>query len=159
MADTDANPRTRSDDPAWYFLGELSLSEILAYPRRDELTDGLWVQTVRELSMPLECVENIKRTLTGFARNDWVHAKQGKLDMPGRIRLFCQQKILNDANSAKPPMYTETAGEHIKMSHLSSAKLNGGWGFFVIEKGGKLLTGSSAPSWYSIDLYLYREGE
>ncbi len=160
MADINANQRIRSEDPAWYFLGELLLSEILAYPRRDELTNGLWVQTVRELRMPLECVENIKRNLTGFARDAWGQLKQGQLDTPGRIRLFCQQKILNDANSAKPPNYTETAGEQFKkMSHLSPAKMNGGWGYFVIEKGGKLLTGSSASSWYSIDLYLYREGE
>ncbi len=159
ITDINANQIIRSGDPAWYFLGELLLSEILAYPRSYELTDGLWVQTVCELRMPLDCVENIKRTLAGFARSAWVQAKQGKLDTPGRIYLFCHQKILNDVNSAQPPNYTETAGEHIKMGHLSTVKMNGAWGYFVIEKGGKLLTGSSMPCWNSIDLYLYKEGE
>ncbi len=159
MADVDANQEIRSDDPAWHFLAELSLSEILADPGWDELTDGLLFQTERKLGMPPECIENIKKTLSGCAKEAWVQFKQGRLEGPGRIRLFCQQKILNDTNLAMPPKHTETAGEHIKMSHHSTAKMNGGWGFFVIEKGGKLLTGSFAPSWISVDLYLYKEGE
>ncbi len=161
MADIDTDQRIRSDDPAWYFLADLSLSEILADHRRDELTNGLWVQTVRELGVPLECEENIKRTLTGFARDAWGHFKQGKLEVPGRMRLFCQQKIIDDANSTDTTrfIHTEQAAENEQMIHHSGAKMNGGWGYFLIERGVNESTGSPVRPWISVDLYLYKEGE
>ncbi len=156
MTDINANQKIRSDGPAWYFLGELLISEILAFHRRDELTDGLWVQTVCELSMPLECVDNIKKTLTGFASDAWVKFEQEKLDVPGRVRLFCQKKIIDNANSTEiTPYHAEHPIDLIKGVHPSVAKIKGGWGYFVIEKGGDVLTDSSN----SVDLYLYKEGE
>lgn len=133
------------------------LSEILAYQKRDELKDGLWVQTVCELSIPLECVENIKRTLTVFASDVCVKFEQERLDMPGRVRLFCQKKIIDNANSTEITRlyHAEHPIDLIKSIHHSAAKIKGGWGYFVIEKGGDVLT----DSWNSVDLYLYKEGE
>ncbi len=161
MANIDTDQRIRSGDPAWYFLVDLSLSEILADHRSDERTDGLWVQTVRDLGVPLECVDNIKRTLTGFARDAWGHFKQGRLEAPGRMRLFCQQKIIDDANSTETTrfIHTEQAPENEQMIHHSSSKMNGGWGYFLIERGVNVSAGSPGGSWISVDLYLYKEGE
>ncbi len=160
MTDTDTNPRIGYDDPAWYFLAELSPGEISA-DHRDELMHGLWVQTLRELGMPFECVENIHRTLAGLARDAGGYFKQESMEVPGTIRLFCQKKMIDDANSTKirRPCATGLAGEQIKMIEHSTAKMNGGWGYFVIERGGNGLAGSPAHSWKAVDLYLYKEGE
>ncbi len=161
ITDINANPKLRSDDPAWYFMGELLLSEILAYPRRDELTNGLWVQTVRELRMPLECVENIKRTLTGFARGAWMHAKQGKLDTPGRIRLFFTRKLIEDLSSGKTPKtsFSECTIESGQMIPYSGTQMFGGWGYFLIERSANFSPGSSGEPHHFVDLYFYTEGK
>ncbi len=125
-------PNDRSDDPLWYYLAEFSLSEFLSdHDRRDELAAGLLFQAVRELSMPPECVENIEMTLAEFAREALEHFKQGGLEISGRICVFCQKKVIT----------------------------NGGWGYFLIERGSSSSPGSTRLSRNSVDLYLYEEGE
>ncbi len=156
-----ARQKLRSDDPLWHFLAEFSLSEFMSrQDRRGALTAELLFQTMRELDIPPECVEDIEVTLTAFAQETLVHFKQGTVESPERIRIFCQRKWLSGANSAK----TSTSHSAQRVMEGASAitypgtKMNGGWGYFLIERGVDLSGGSSVPSWNSIDLYLYKEG-
>ena len=162
MQISNANHDLRSDDPVWYFLSEFSLSEFMSdYDRRNELTAGFLTQTVRGLGISPECVENIEMKLTGFTKDALAHFKQGRLESPGRIRVFCQKKAIDDANSTKTsgPYNTEQAMEHAQIIHHSGTKMNGGWGYFLIERGGNVSAGSCVSSWNSVDVYLYKEGE
>ena len=158
MPTSNAKQSFRSDDPEWVLLADLSLGDFLSdHDRRDESTAGYLLQTVRELGMPLECVENIAMLVTDFAKESPVHYKQEGLEFPARIRIFCQKKIIDDANAARATSrayHTETAMEHSPMILDFGAKMNGGWGCFLIKRGGNV----SDDSHHFIDLHLYREG-
>lgn len=162
MRISNANPNSISDDPVWYFLEEFSLSEFMPdQDIRDELTTGLLFQTVQFLGMPPECVENIEKALTGFVEDALLHFTHGKLQMSGCIRVFCQEKMLDLVNSTKSsrPNNTGQAIEPAPIICHSNQKINGGWGYFLIERRENLSASSSASSGDSIDLYLYKEGE
>ena len=150
------------DNLMWYFLAEFSLSKFLLDPYRgDELTTGLLFQTMQELDMPHECVKNIALLVTEFAKESPAHFKQEGVEFPARIRVFCQKKVIDDANTTRPtsrPYHTEQAMEDSPMMPEVGTKMNGGWGYFFIERGGNVSTGSSVSSRNSVDLYLYKEG-
>ncbi len=157
-----ANHKLGSEDPIWCFLAEFSLGEFMSdHDRRDDLTAKLLFQTVRELGISPDCVENIEMTLTGFAKEALVHFKPGAVEVPERIRVFCQKKMIASANLAKTsvPYYAEPGMKHAPAITYPGSKINGGWGYFLIERGGNLSAGSCVRSWNSIDLYLYKEGE
>ena len=107
-----------------------------------------------------ECTENIARTLAGFAKEALVRTKQGRLEFPGYIRIFCQKKIIDDANSEKTsrPYHTEQGKKQKQIFPDSGANTVGGWGYFMIERGEDLPPYSSAIPHNYIDLYLYKEG-
>jgi hypothetical protein len=48
--------------------------------------------------------------------------------------------------------------EHVSIKNQSSTIINGGWGYFIIERSGDH-AGSPERSCQLIDLYLYKEGE
>ncbi len=163
MQITNANQYPRPNDPAWFFLAEFLLSDFFVdHHRKDELTGGLLFQAVRELGMPPEWVENIEMMLAEFANKALAHFKQGELELPGRIRVFCQKKIIDEANSARaasPAHPQEQAEEPTQIVHNSGAETNGGWGYFLIGRGeGFSAYYSSTVARNSIDLYLYKEG-
>jgi hypothetical protein len=134
MQTSFANQHGRSNDPVWQFLAEYSLSEFLSdHDKESELSAGLLFQTMRESSIPIERIENIEVTFRRFAREALMHFKQGRMELPGRIRIFCNKKMIDE-------------------------EMKGGWGFFVIERS----RDSSTSDWsdpHLIDLYLYKEGE
>jgi hypothetical protein len=152
----------RSDNPVWVLLAELLFSDFLSdHDRRDEPTVGLLFQTVQKLGMPLECMENIAMLVTEFTKESPVYYKQEGPEFPPRIRIFCQKKILDDANAARAtsqPDHTEQAMEHSPMILDFGTKMNGGWGCFLIERGCNVSDDASLRSHHLVDLYLYREG-
>ena len=158
MPTSNAKQTFRSDDQEWVLLAELSLGDFLSDPdRREEPTAGYLFQTLRELGMPLECVENIAMLVTKFAKESPVYYKQEGSEFPPRIRIFCQKKNVDDANAGRAisrPDHTEQAMEHSPMILDFDTKMNGGWGCFLIKRGGSV----SDDSHHLVDLYLYREG-
>jgi hypothetical protein len=68
--------------------------------------------------------------------------------------------MIDDANSVKTSsLYNEEqAMEHAPIKYHSSTIMNGGWGYFIIERSGDD-AGSSESARPFIDLYLYKEGE
>lgn len=161
METSNANQNFGSEDLVWVLLVEPSFSDFLSdHDRKDGPTVGLLFQMVQELGMPLECVENIAMLVTEFAKESPVYYKQEGSEFPPRIRIFCQKKIIDDANAARAtsrPDHTEQAMEHSPMILDFGTKMNGGWGCFLIKRGGNV-SDASLSSHYLVDLYLYREG-
>lgn len=122
---------------------------------------GLMLQTIQEFSMPPECMENITRMLAGFAQEALAHQKQERLEFPARVRIFCQKKMIEDANavSASPPDQRERGKKQKQILPDCEASKIGGWGYFMIERGEDLPPYSAGVPHGSIDLYLYTEGE
>ena len=159
MQTSNANQGFSSGDPAWVLLAELSLSDFLPDPgRKGEPAAGSLFQSLRELGMSPECMENIARTLADFAREASSRYKQGRLEFPGRIRIFCQEKKIEGANSAKP-LGPSQAEPDKKQKPMFPDPGIGGWGYFTIERNEDLPPGSSATPHNRLDLYLYKEGE
>lgn len=162
MRTSNAKQNFRSDDPVWVLLAELSLRDFLSDDHgKDGLTAGVPFQMMRELGMPPECMDNMAKTLTGFAKEAQARTKQGMLEIPRRIRVFCQKKMIDDANSAKTSRayHTEQGKEHAKLFPDSAANTIGGCGYFIIERGEDLPPDASAIPNNDIDLYLYKEGD
>ena len=117
----------------WCFLAEYSLSKFLDEPGTGDWTaSGLLSQTVRELGIPVERLENVEMTLRSLSREALRDFKQESVEFSGRIRIFCQQKMIDE-------------------------EMKGGWGYFIIDRSGDEAS-SSGKSHPLIDLYLYREG-
>lgn len=161
MQTSNAKQKSRPEDPVWYRLAELSLRDFLSdYDRRDESAAGSLFQMVREMGMSAEFMENIVGTLAVFAKEALMRDKQGRLEFPGRIRIFCQKGILDDAKSTKTsrPYHTKQGKKHTQSFPESGTNMIGGWGYFMIEGGGDLPSHSSAAPHKYVDLYLYKEG-
>ena len=159
MQPSYVNQSFSSGDPVWVLLAELSISDFLPdQERREGPAAGCLFQALRELGMSPECMEHIATALAGFAREASVRTKQGRLEFAGRIRIFCQKKRINDADSAKPlrPSRAEPGKEQ---KQIFPDPRVGGWGYFMIERGEDLPPDSSATPHHDIDLYLYKEGE
>ena len=152
----------RSDNPVWVLLAELLFSDFLSdHGRKDGLMARLMFQTIQEFGMSPECMKNITRTLAGFAQEALAHQKQERLEFPGRIRIFCQKKMIEDANAA-----STSGSDHLEQRKKQKqifpdceASKIGGWGYFMIERGEDLPPYSSGIPHNFIDLYLYKEGE
>jgi hypothetical protein len=162
METSNTKQKFSSDDPVWILLADLSLGDFLSdQDRREEPTAGYLLQTVRELGMPLECMENIAMLVTEFATESPVHYKQEGSEISARIRIFCQKKIVDGVNAARAtsrPCHTEQAMHHSPMILDFGTKMNGGWGCFLIRRGANVSDDASLSSPHVVDLYLYREG-
>ena len=160
MQTPNADQNTRSDTPGWYLLAEYALSEIVFdHGKGDELTAGLLFQPLRGLGVPPEWIGNIEVKLTGLAKKAQAAIEQGRSERSGSIRVFCQKKVLDDANSANAsrPEHTEQTMEHAPCINHAGTITNGGWGYFIIERCGDY-AGASEGSHPLVDLYLYKEG-
>jgi len=135
MQASNANPESRSKDLGWFLLGEYSLSKLLPdLEKSEKITAGLLSQTVRELGIPVECVENIEMILRNLNREALARFKEGTVELPGRIRIFCQKKMIDE-------------------------EMKGGGGYFVIERSTASSTSGCTEPQHLIDLYFYEERE
>lgn len=160
MQTSNANKHGTSNDPVWQFLAEYPLNEFLSNHKGGGPTAGLLFQTTRELGIPSEYLENIEMSLTGFAKGVLEHFKQESLELPGRIRIFCQKRMRDEANSAKTtrPVHAEQTMKHAPIVYHTSTIIKGGWGYFIIERSSDD-AGSLERTCPLVDLYLYKEGE
>ena len=162
MQISNENQNTRFNDPVWYFLAEYPLSElIVAMNTRGELTSKFVHQTFRDLGIPPEHINSIEKTLLGFVKDAMVHLDQERSDLPVYIRLFCHKKTVDDVISLESSSQLN-AGQTIETPHIihhSNPEINGGWGYFLVERGGCFQPGSSMNACNWVDLYLYKEGE
>lgn len=162
MKTSNAKENFNSDDPVWVLLAELSFRDFLSYhDRKDGFMARLMFQTIREFGMSPECMKNITGMLAGFAQEALEHQKQDRLEFPARVRIFCQKKMIEDANAAgaSRPDHVERGKKHKQIFPDCEASKIGGWGYFMIERGEDLPPDSSGIPHNSIDLYLYKEGD
>ena len=162
MKTSNAKQKFSSEDAVWILLAELSVGDFLSDQYgSEEPTAGYLFQMVRELGMPLDCVENIAMLVSEFAKESPVHDKQERLEFPEWIRIFCQKKIIDDANAARATSRsypTEQAMKHSRKILDSGTKMKGGWGCFLLKRGANVSEDASLSSHHVVDLYLYREG-
>lgn len=162
MQTSNAKEHFSSSDPVWVLLAELSFRDFLSdQDRKDGLMAGLMFQTMQEFGMPTECMETIIRMLAGFTKEALAHQKQERLESTGWIRIFCQKKMIEDANAASasvPDRVEQRKKQKQSFPDCEASKI-GGWGYFMIERGEDLPPYSSGMPHNSIDLYLYKEGD
>jgi hypothetical protein len=163
MPTSNAKQDVRSEDGVWVLLAELPVRDFLSEDdRSDEPMADYLFQTLQELGMSPECMENIARTLDEFTKEASFHYHQEGMEFSGRIRIFCQKKIIKDANATQvtsEPCHTEHSKKQKQNFPDSEARTIGGWGYFMIDRGEVLPPDSSAIPHNTIDLYLYKEGE
>jgi len=161
MQTTNDNPNSRTTDPEWRFLGEYPLNELLVkMDDRDKTNTSLLFQTIRAVGLHPELISNIESKLMRFVKEGGTQLDNGRYQAPAFIRLFCQKKTMEEINSAKSSSQcnAELIIEPSQIIHQSDAGVNGGWGCFLIKRGGNDDENASPSSHYFIDLYLYREG-
>jgi hypothetical protein len=159
MQTSNAKQSRKSNDEEWVLLAELSLGDFLSdHDWREGYTVGFLFQALRELGLSAECMENIARTLAGFTKEARARHKQGRPEFSSQIRIFCQKKRIEGANSAKPsrPSHIE---QDKKQKQIYPDSGVGGWGYFMVERGEDLPPDSPVVRHNHMDLYLYKEGE
>lgn len=159
MQTSNANQHFMSEDLVWVHLAELSLSGFLPdQDQKETAIVSILFQIARDLGMSSQCMENIVRTLESFAGEASLHTKQGRLELPGRLRIFCQKMRIENTNSAKPSNLPNTEPSKEQKKVFPDPGI-GGWGYFIITRVEVLPPHSSAVPHSCIDLYLYREGK
>ena len=158
----NTNKKYQSDDPAWYFLAEYSLSDLMPdQDKKDELTAGLLFQTIREIGISIDFMDCMVLTLRSFAKEALANFQQGRLERPEHVRIFCHKKMIEGASCAITSRFhiKEQTTRYESMIHDSETNMKGGWGYFLIERRGNYPTSSASNSCNSVDLYLYNEGQ
>lgn len=129
------NQNVGASDQAWVFLTEVSLPEFLGnIDMGDERKQDLLDHLTEELDIPPECLLKLEQVLSEFAREAAVRSKQEKIALPVSFRLFCQQKMVDE-------------------------QMNGGWGYFLIERTMGSVENPAVRSQHFVNLYIYQEGE
>lgn len=157
MKNTRSTPNqpSRPDKPLWCFLGEFPLGELNDHGTEETASIGTLYQTIRDLGIPQECQYPIIQTLTDCAQLAMVHDRPGT---PVVIRLFCQERISMDENPAEP-MRPKPAVSGKEIIQQAQPNINGGWGYFLVERMGDSPINISGGLPYIVDLYLYQEEE
>jgi hypothetical protein len=144
------------DDSQWYLLVEYPLSVfLLDRNRRDDCMAGILFQSLSKLGVPPECGADIRMMLAEFADEVGEHTKQGRWNLPGWVRVFCQRKMIDGEQLGHTEQAAKIAPEILGLG----MKIKGGLGFFLIEKGGTASPGFQEDPENLVDVYLYREGE
>jgi hypothetical protein len=132
MHKSNTNRGKRSFGFEWFLLGEYPLS--IFFPLSENGEPGaarLLSQTIQEWGLPDECVQNIGRIGKDILVEALSHGKSKRRDLPGRIRVFLQVKMIDQ-------------------------EMKGGWGYFVIEPSRDVSSGDRIEPLY--DVYIYEEG-
>lgn len=160
MRTSKDNQNYEFNDPEWYFLAEYPLDKLPA-DLADRPTAGLLFQTITGLGMDPELLNNIERMLIGLAREVMEQRNHGRYASPANIRLFLQKKTIDGATLFKSTIQFEAkqTKNSTQIIHHSGLVINGGWGYFLVERGGGFQAGSPRDACGEIDLYIYKEGE
>ncbi len=154
--------KASSTDSDWEFLGEYSLSEFLVdMDMRDRAELGLLFQAVKALAIKPELVDIIENKLAMFASQAPGKLDQRRFDAPTFVRIFCHKDNRREEISVEPSNDTATrrAIPSTQIIDRSDPDIKGGWGYFLIERGGGFAPNSIVNTYNLIDLYLYKEGE
>ena len=137
----EENDKLIFEDPTWSSVAEFSPGDNF---KDEEEAAVLMVsplfQTIRRLGLPPEYLKRIEGTVSETTRGARRQSHPCLQDLPVRIRLFCNNKTLD------------------RLYH-SGGQVNGGWGYYVIERSRDLPNASCRDLCRVVEIYLYREGE
>ncbi len=146
----NVNRNHATDATAWYLLVDFSAREFLSdQDRSDGLMTGFLSSPLRELDTLPGWVADLEAMLARFAKEVIGHFERG-----GRVRLFCQRKIVDEEHFERATLQFDPAEQAIRDS---GEKMNGGWGCYAIEKGRDFTEAACTEPCYIIDIYIYRE--
>lgn len=162
MDTSSSNHNSSFNDPTWYFLAEYMLSELIV---NDTLSEAnikrVLFQIIWELGIPPEHITHIESTWSGFVREAIAHLYQSGSCSHMYLRLFCQKKaldyVLPGENSSL--FRLNQTSEAPQIIRQSSPEVKGGWGYFLVERGGTAEVNFPEKGCNWVDLYLYREGK
>lgn len=138
----NVNLDSTADAAAWYLLAEFSPQEFLSdRSRSDGFMAGLLSLPHQEMDTLPEWLAPLETLLARFAKE-----VVGQFEQSGRVRVFCQRKIIEDA-------YLERAASQLD----PGKKMNGGWGYYAIEKGRDFTDAAWTEPCHIIEIYVYRE--
>jgi hypothetical protein len=150
---------SRHADPKWRLLIEFPLAVFLSERSRNhDPAAGLLFQALCKLDISSECVADIERSLVDFAAHIWRHFQGGEHDVPGQVRIFYQRKRIGGHAALQPYPLDHRIQNALVVPGLNR-KTNGGWGFFLIARGGDVASHGPQNPANLVDVYLYREGE
>lgn len=161
MQTTNDSLKSKTTDPEWCFLGEFPLNELMVeMDNRDRTYSGLLFQTIRDMGLHPELLSKIECKVIGFVKEAVAQLNKRRSEKPTFIRLFCQKKTIEDVNSTKPSSQfsVELTPEASQIIRQSDVGINGGWGYFLIERTGDSLVETEERFNYFVDLFLYKEG-
>jgi hypothetical protein len=129
------------DHSGWVLIAQHLLRE----DSHDEVSGaksiaGSLFQALRALGFAPEAFEKLEDAITGIIRTTRRQSHHGsKPELPVQIRLFCQRVLLDSLSNYEK-------------------QLLGGWGYYIIERGGDPL-GAVCDQYHRIvEFYIYREG-
>jgi len=160
MAVTNDNHNSNLTDTEWYFLGEYPLKVLgVDGEIQDRSEDGILIETIRDLGIGAELIDNIERKLIGFAGGAMAQLDQECFERPATIRLFCQKKMVEDRKSMKSlsQLKEKLTIKYSHNIHQSDPAFNGGWGYFLVKRGGGPNPAYSVNTNIRIDLFIYKE--
>jgi len=162
MPGSHNNQNSNLNDPEWCFLGEYALKGLVVDGDiRDRSEDGMLIETIRDLGIGVELIDNIERKLIEFISGAMAQLNQLRFETPITIRLFCQKKMVEDENTMNSfsQIKEKQTLKFSRKTHQPFAAVNGGWGYFLVERSGGFVPNSTVSTFNLVDLYIYKEGE
>ena len=135
------HPRNNEDNPEWYFIAEFLLDEDnFGEFLGTELPAFSLFQAMLDRGIPSQSVKRIKGAIAETCRGVRGSFNHTLPDLPVRIYVFSNKKTVD-----RP--------------HHSGDQMNGGWGFYMIERGGDFHSPACQEHLRVMELYLFKEGE
>lgn len=159
MHTSETNRKSKSADPEWHLLFVFSIQDLLTdIDQKSETATISLFRFLNYLGVSPDFVENIPKTIAGFAKKAEMHDEQERRKTPEQIRIFCQKKLLNEVIPMDFPMDNRNNLAIEQTQNFSNIMANrlGGWGYFIIERSEKNLS-SSANRHTFLDLFIYKE--
>ena len=122
-------PIDASLDDTWQVIGELALS---SEPEHGHLSMDPLMGAIRELNLPIPCLERLRQSVAEAVRNAMQHRGEPGPEEKVFVRVLVSNKV--------QPVKRQSPG---------------GWGCFLIEGAAQAPSGSACRV---IELCLYREG-
>lgn len=161
MQTINHNSKSSDDNHIWLLLSEFSLSEFpLDEDIAVELSLGWIFQTMREFGLPWELTNQIEMPLSWTLRKA-INCFNRCTNRSIGIRLFCQPRMMVEIRQAKTSQspLTQQIMEPSENLRSPGDKMNGGWGYFLVESGGDITRTSYMDHNQVVEVYLYQEGE
>jgi hypothetical protein len=133
------NHRNDEDDSMWSLVAEAVLRDGAVLKDVDNShSAGSVIESMRKFGLSLETLNSMEGIIAGVARESISENKAGRPTLPVCVQLFCQRKSTYDPVHPEDPM-------------------EGGWGFYAIERGRNDPNVCFQEYARIIELYVYRE--